>query len=103
MTCPACNSEIIRRSQRKGFLELMNSLAGRYPFRCQACQKRFNLSLREKAPTPNSERRKERVRDESKRKRRLILLFLASLLLFALFAWKFILPQAAMPQAIIWF
>ena len=103
MTCPACNSETIRRSQRKGFLELLNSLAGRYPFRCQACQKRFNLSVREKAPTPNSERRKERVRDEAQRKRRMILLFIASLVLFALFAWKFILPQASMPQAFLWF
>ena len=103
MNCPACNSETIRRSQRKGFLELVNSLVGRYPFRCEACKKRFNLSVREKAPTPNSERRKERVRSDARRKRRLILLFLASLLLFALFAWKFILPQAAMPQALIWF
>jgi hypothetical protein len=68
---------------------------GRYPYRCHNCQSRFLLALNENSSTQPSERRLERVRSESKRKQRLILLFIVSLAVFLFIAWKFILPPPA--------
>jgi predicted nucleic acid-binding Zn ribbon protein len=94
--CPFCKGTAVRRSRRRaGVIERLYNRAGRWPYRCQDCQKRFFLAAKETpAPAP-SERRVERIRSEAQRRRRLILLFIGSLALFLLFLWKFILPPPA--------
>jgi PilZ domain-containing protein len=39
--CPSCGSGLVGRTHRKGIYERLASLAYVYPFRCQACQRRF--------------------------------------------------------------
>jgi hypothetical protein len=41
MTCPACQSENIRRSRRRSALEFLFGITGFLPWRCQACETRF--------------------------------------------------------------
>jgi len=93
--CPSCNGTLLRRSHRAGMAERIYSLVGRYPYRCHSCQSRFLLAVKGNPAAQPSERRMERVRSESRRKRRLILLFIVSLAVFLFFAWKFILPPPA--------
>jgi len=42
LVCPACTSRHIRRSMRKTFKDRFMSLLGRWPYRCQMCNTRFN-------------------------------------------------------------
>ena len=93
--CPACKGTSLRRSHRANLAERFYSLFGRYPYRCQSCQSRFLLAVNGNSAAQPSERRLERVRSESRRKHRLILLFIVSLAVFLFFAWKFILPPPA--------
>jgi hypothetical protein len=97
--CPACKGTSLRRSHRVSTIERLYSLAGRYPYRCRDCSKRFFLAAKESSADAPSERRIERTRSEAQRRRRLILLFLGSLALFLLFLWKFILPPPAQNQS----
>lgn len=39
--CPKCGSDLVGRTHRKGLLERLVSFGYVYPFRCQACQRRF--------------------------------------------------------------
>lgn len=39
--CPYCNSNDVRLSHRKNFLESALSFLGVYPFRCENCNRRF--------------------------------------------------------------
>jgi hypothetical protein len=41
LQCPVCHGTHIRRSRRRGLLEWLASLVGRYPFRCEDCNHRF--------------------------------------------------------------
>ena len=41
LTCPVCRGRSIRRSTRRNLIEKMQSLMGRYPYRCFDCQTRF--------------------------------------------------------------
>lgn len=40
-TCPRCGKDFVRRTMRKGILELALSAVYLYPFRCQLCTHRF--------------------------------------------------------------
>ncbi len=40
-SCPSCNKDFVRRSQRQGHAEVVVSLFYLYPFRCQLCTHRF--------------------------------------------------------------
>ena len=42
MVCPACGSKLIRRSMRRTFKDRFMSLLGKWPYRCQMCNVRFN-------------------------------------------------------------
>jgi hypothetical protein len=42
MVCPACGSKLIRRSMRRTFKDRFMSLLGKWPYRCQMCNLRFN-------------------------------------------------------------
>jgi hypothetical protein len=97
--CPRCQGTAIRRSHRAGIIERLHSLAHRYPYRCHNCKARFFLAAKENQAPPPSERRMERVKSETLRRHRLILLFAASLALFLLFAWKFIFPPPAQNES----
>ena len=39
--CPYCHSCAVRRSHRKNLGEVALSFVGIYPFRCEACYRRF--------------------------------------------------------------
>jgi transcription elongation factor Elf1 len=41
-TCPKCESEYVVRSHRNAFEQLLSAV-GIYPYRCDACGKRFAL------------------------------------------------------------
>ncbi len=45
-SCPACTG-IIRRSERRGWRDLVWYLLGRYPWRCRACNHRFYAAHRQ--------------------------------------------------------
>lgn len=93
--CGKCKSADVRRSHRASPLEHIYALAGYYPYRCHGCQHRFYLPRKSDGTTPPSERRIERIKLDKKRTLRLIVLFLLSLVIFLLFAWKFILVEPA--------
>jgi hypothetical protein len=42
LVCPACGSRLIRRSMRRTLKDRFMSLLGRWPYRCQMCNMRFN-------------------------------------------------------------
>jgi rubredoxin len=42
LVCPSCGSKLIRRSMRRSFKDRLMSLLGRWPYRCQMCDMRFN-------------------------------------------------------------
>src|ERR1700733_4872194 len=42
LVCPACGSKLIRRSMRRSFKDRFMSLLGKWPYRCQMCNMRFN-------------------------------------------------------------
>jgi len=42
LVCPACGSKLIRRSMRRTFKDRFMSLLGKWPYRCQMCNMRFN-------------------------------------------------------------
>ena len=42
LVCPSCNSDFIRRSMRRSFKDYLLSLLGRWPYRCELCNMRFN-------------------------------------------------------------
>jgi ribosomal protein L37AE/L43A len=39
--CPKCGSSDVRRSNQEGLLVSVNSMMGRWPFRCRSCRNRF--------------------------------------------------------------
>jgi hypothetical protein len=39
--CPACASDSVRRSARRGLWERLLSVIAIYPYRCNACNRRF--------------------------------------------------------------
>jgi len=42
MNCPACHSELIRRSRRQSALDYLFSAANVLPWRCMSCEARFH-------------------------------------------------------------
>jgi DNA-directed RNA polymerase subunit RPC12/RpoP len=43
LRCPKCTSHLVVRLGRKGLRDSMESMAGRFPFRCRRCRKEFYL------------------------------------------------------------
>jgi len=41
LTCPQCETQFVRRSRRRGFVEHVLSFILLFPFRCQLCTRRF--------------------------------------------------------------
>jgi hypothetical protein len=41
MICPECQSELTRRSHRRGIVDLMLTFSGLRPWRCRSCEERF--------------------------------------------------------------
>jgi predicted RNA-binding Zn-ribbon protein involved in translation (DUF1610 family) len=41
LACPKCGSPDVRRSNSAGFLAMLQSVVGRWPFRCRSCRARF--------------------------------------------------------------
>ena len=39
--CPSCGAKDTRRSKRRGFFDWLLSLLGFFPYRCEACTRRF--------------------------------------------------------------
>ena len=44
--CPRCGCDLIDRMAREGLRDHLNSLFGRYPFRCRRCGLEFHLPQR---------------------------------------------------------
>ena len=42
VVCPICGSKLVRRSMRRTLKDRFMSLLGRWPYRCQMCNTRFN-------------------------------------------------------------
>ena len=42
LVCPSCGSKLVRRSMRRTFKDRLMSLLGKWPYRCQMCNLRFN-------------------------------------------------------------
>ena len=42
LVCPSCGSKLIRRSMRRSLKDRFMSMLGRWPYRCQMCDMRFN-------------------------------------------------------------
>ena len=41
LKCPRCGSNDLRRSKSDGLIAVIQRIAGRWPFRCRSCRKRF--------------------------------------------------------------
>lgn len=41
MRCPDCESDLIRVSTKRGLVDLLVSILGMRPYRCEVCRKRF--------------------------------------------------------------
>jgi len=89
MLCPKCKVDHAHRSHRKGLVEHLGGLIGYYPYRCRECGHRF-LHFRYASPPESTGKRSEtereiqatRVRIRWKRKKRAILLYGFSALVF---------------------
>lgn len=42
LVCPNCGSRLVRRSMRRTIGDRLKSLFGKWPYRCQMCDTRFN-------------------------------------------------------------
>jgi Zn finger protein HypA/HybF involved in hydrogenase expression len=45
LRCERCGSASIRRARLQGFSEAVQTILGRYPFRCRGCQHRFSANV----------------------------------------------------------
>ena len=89
MLCPKCKIDHAHRSHRKGLVERLGGLIGYHPYRCRECGHRF-LQFRYASPFEGagklSETEREiqstRARIRWKRKKRAILLYGLSTLIF---------------------
>ena len=46
--CPACASDSVRRSARRGLWECLASVIAIYPYRCNECNRRFAARKRQR-------------------------------------------------------
>lgn len=66
LSCPQCNSRLVRRSMRRTFMDRFRSVFGKWPYRCQMCHTRFTgpqdpeFLAREKAEAVASHQAKEK-------------------------------------------
>jgi hypothetical protein len=100
MKCKGCGGTKIRRSHRAHPLEKALGLLGYYPYRCDGCDARFFKHIKRISDQATSdtvavkqtrEKRWERQQLEMRRKNRLMLLYVAGMMVFALVAFLFIL------------
>jgi hypothetical protein len=70
IVCPFCASLICRRASRQGWRDLVHSLVGIFPWRCEACWTRFYLRRRvaaksETGPSLHKPPRPAKAREDS--------------------------------------
>lgn len=46
MTCPRCDSLLVRRSRPRYLLDWLHALVSSFPYRCRSCRHRFYLTVR---------------------------------------------------------
>ena len=90
MLCSKCNTDSAHRSHRVGIQEHLASLLGYHPYRCRNCGRRFQVLGHPEAGAASPaakgvEREITHTRSAQRRKavRRMILLFGAALIVFA--------------------
>ncbi len=94
MDCPKCKAPHAHRSHRQNLVERLASIFAFYPFRCNACQHRFQrfryaIPVMTEADEPPAARalRATRAAKQWQRKRREILLYSVAALCFVAFLY----------------